>query len=460
MKTQGMKGGILVANRGEIAVRVIRTCRELGIRSVAVYSSADQDALHVKMADAAVCIGPPPAAESYLNRSALITAAVSSGCDAIHPGVGFLSENASFARQVREAGLTFIGADPDVIDLLGDKVKAKNAAVAAGLPLIPGSPGAVPAGGNEAMEIAKKVGLPLIIKAASGGGGKGMRIVRDFADLEKNLILASSEAEKSFSDGTVFLERYLENSRHVELQVMADGMGNVCVLGERDCSVQRNHQKLLEESPSPGVTEAMHRKMAVDAAKLFKDLGYAGAGTIEFLVVGKEFFFMEVNARIQVEHPVTEMISGYDLIRQQILVAMANRMECPDGDLITMATDCGKGILIPGGYSLECRINALTPGKVTAFMPPGGIEVRTDSFLYPGCIVPPHYDSLVAKIIVHARTRNEGLKRMERALGELVIEGIKVNTASQLAILKSKQFISGQFGTGLYETLAKELPNG
>jgi acetyl-CoA carboxylase, biotin carboxylase subunit len=459
MKDQSMEGGILIANRGEIAVRVIRSCREMGIRAVAVYSTADRDALHGKMADQAVCIGPPPAQDSYLNRSALISAALYSGCDAIHPGVGFLSENASFCRQVRDSGLTFIGADPDVIDLLGDKVKAKRSAAAAGIPLIPGSEGAVPPGAG-AIATAREVGFPLIIKAASGGGGKGMRIVRDVSELEKNLTLASSEALKSFADGTVYLERYLENPRHVELQIMADGMGNVCVLGERDCSVQKNHQKLLEESPSPGVSTAMHKAMASDAMKLFKNLEYAGAGTIEFLVVKGEYFFMEVNARIQVEHPVTEMICGYDLIRQQILIAMAHRMECPNGDLMTMAADCQQGISVPGGYALECRINALTPGKVSAFIPPGGPEVRTDSFLYPGCTVPPNYDSLVAKVIVHARTRAEGLKRMARALSELVIEGIKVNTASQLAILSSKKFASGDFGTGLYESLSKELPNG
>jgi acetyl-CoA carboxylase biotin carboxylase subunit len=454
-----MKGGILIANRGEIAVRVIRTCREMGIRTVAVYSTADRDSLHVKMADAAVCIGPPPAKDSYLNRSALITAAVHSGVDAIHPGVGFLSENASFARQVREAGITFIGADPDVIDLLGDKIKAKRSAAAAGLPPIPGTDGAVEPGAS-ALAAARKIGFPLIVKAASGGGGKGMRIVRQMEDVEKSVSLCSNEALASFSDGTVYMERYIENPRHVELQIMADGMGNVCVLGERDCSVQRNHQKLLEESPSTQVSQEMHKSMARDAIKLFSDLGYAGAGTIEFLVLKGEYFFMEVNARIQVEHPVTEMISGYDLIRQQILVALAHRMECPHGDLLSIAAEGTSGITIPGGYALECRINALTPGKVTAFVTPGGPEVRTDSFLYPGCTMPPNYDSMVAKIIVHARSREEGLKRMERALGELKIEGIKVNTASQLAILKSKQFVSGDFGTGLYAILEKELPNG
>ncbi len=454
-----MKGGILIANRGEIAVRVIRSCKEMGIPSVAVYSTADKDALHVKMADKAVCIGPPAAKDSYLNKQALIMAALHSGCEAIHPGVGFLSENADFARQVNKAGIKFIGAHPDVIDLLGDKVKARRAALEAGLPITPGSPGAIQPGPG-ALEEAKRIGLPIIIKAAAGGGGKGMRIVRDFAELEKNLTLCSSEALKAFGDGTVFLERYLENPRHVELQIMADGMGNVCVLGERDCSVQRNHQKLLEESPSTQVTDQMRKAMSRDAGNLFRNLKYAGAGTIEFLVKNGEFFFMEVNARIQVEHPVTEMICGYDLIRQQILVALANRMECPNGDLVTIAAEGKQGISIPGGYALECRVNALTPGKVTKFNTPGGPEVRVDSFLYDGCTVPPTYDSMVAKIIVHARSRDEGLARMERALNELVIEGIKTNIASQLAILKSKQFRSGDFGTGLYAILEKELPNG
>jgi acetyl-CoA carboxylase biotin carboxylase subunit len=454
-----MKGGILIANRGEIAVRVIRSCREMGIPSVAVYSTADKDTLHVKMADKAVCIGPPPAKDSYLNRSALIMAALHNDCMAIHPGVGFLSENASFAREVEKAGIKFIGADPDVIDLLGDKVKARAAAKAAGMPITPGSPGAI-SPGPEALAEAKRIGLPIIIKAAAGGGGKGMRIVRDFADLEKSLNLCSTEAKSSFADGTVFLERYLENPRHVELQIMADGMGNVCVLGERDCSVQRNHQKLLEESPSTQVTEKMRASMSCDAINLFRNLKYSGAGTIEFLVKNGEYFFMEVNARIQVEHPVTEMICGYDLIRQQILVALSDRMECPNGDLLSMAKEGGHGLQVPGGYALECRVNALTPGRVTRFNTPGGPEVRVDSFLYDGCMVPPTYDSMVAKVIVHAPSRMEGLARMERALGELSIEGIKTNVLSQLAILRSKQFRSGDFGTGLYEILAKELPNG
>jgi acetyl-CoA carboxylase, biotin carboxylase subunit len=453
-----MKGGILIANRGEIAVRVIRCCKEMGIPSVAVYSTADKDALHVKMADKAVCIGPAPAKDSYLNRPALIMAALHTGCEAIHPGVGFLSENAGFARQVIDAGIKFIGAKPDVIDLLGDKVKARKAALDAGLPITPGSAGAVKPG-PEAVKEAGRIGLPIIIKAAAGGGGKGMRIVRDMADFEKNLILCSNEALASFSDGTVFLERYLENTRHVELQIMADGAGNVCVLGERDCTVQKNHQKLLEESPSTQVNDAMRADMAKHAISLFRNLEYAGAGTIEFLVKNGEYFFMEVNARIQVEHPVTEMISGYDLIRQQILVSLTDRMECPDGDLLALARKGTFGLLVPDGYALECRVNALTPGRVTRFNTPGGPEVRVDSFLYDGCMVPPNYDSMVAKVIVHARTREQGLARMERALGELVIEGIKTNIASQLAILRSKQFRSGDFGTGLYEALAKELPN-
>jgi acetyl-CoA carboxylase biotin carboxylase subunit len=450
-----MNGGILIANRGEIAVRVIRTCQEMGIPTTAVYSTADRDALHVRMADKAVCIGPAPAKDSYLNRKALIMAAIGTDCEAIHPGVGFLSENAGFARDVREAGLTFIGANPDVIDLLGDKVKAKRAAKAAGLPLIPGSAGAV-VPGPEALKVAQDVGYPVIIKAASGGGGKGMRIVRDPADLEKNLVLASTEALASFSDGTVFIERYLENPRHVELQIMADGMGNVCVLGERDCSVQKNHQKLLEESPSTKVDDVMRKKMAQDAINLFRDLKYAGAGTIEFLVVGKEYFFMEVNARIQVEHPVTELCCGYDLIRQQILVALSNRMECPNGDLLGLAREKGTDITAPGGYALECRVNALSPGKIKNFIAPGGPEVRTDTFLYTGCTVPPNYDSLVAKVIVHARNREEGLKRMDRALREIVIDGIKTNVESELAILNSPQFRSGEFGTGLFEILKQE----
>lgn len=437
------RGPLLIANRGEIAVRVIRTCREMGIPAVQVYSEADGESLPVKMADRAVCIGPAPAAQSYLNIPNLVTAAVLTGCTAVHPGVGFLSENAGFAREVREQGLTFIGAAPEVIELLGDKVQARATARRYGIPVTPGSRGAVSIP-EEALKEAERIGFPIILKAASGGGGKGMRIVRNPEELADNLALASREAQSNFADGTIYMERYLEDPRHVELQVLADGRGGVVVLGERDCSVQRNHQKLLEESPSPGVTEAMREAMADDARRLFGELGYSGAGTIEFLVVGEEYFFMEVNARVQVEHPVTEMITSTDIIREQIIAAREGRLSLSQKDVRL------------DGYALECRINALTPGRVTQFIPPGGPEVRTDTFLYPGCFVPPHYDSMVAKVIVHARNRAEGLQRMDRALGELTLEGIKTNLEEQRRILNHEIFQSGQFGTGIYGRITDE----
>jgi len=438
---------LLVANRGEIAVRVIRACREMGIEAVAVYSTADRDALHVKMADQAVCIGPPSSRDSYLNKSNLITAAVLTHCEAIHPGVGFLSENAGFARDIRDEGLIFIGATPEVIELLGDKVQAKQTAVKYNIPVIPGSAGSV-ANPAEAVKAANEIGYPVIIKAASGGGGKGMRIVRSEKEVAENIAIASREAESNFADGTVYLEKYLDNPRHVELQILADGKGKVVVLGERDCSVQKNHQKLLEESPSPGVTPEMRKQMSEDAQRLFSGLKYAGAGTIEFLVAGGKYYFMEVNARVQVEHPVTEMVTGVDIIKHQIL-------SCTGGGLSLNQED-----IRMEGYALECRVNAMTPGRVTDFYAPAGPEVRTDSFLYNGCMVPPHYDSMVAKVIVHAATRKEGLKRMERALGELVITGITTNVESQLALMRSKQFQSGNFGTSMYLEVTKESAHG
>ncbi|GHT90997.1 acetyl-CoA carboxylase biotin carboxylase subunit [Spirochaetia bacterium] len=437
---------LLIANRGEIAVRIIRACRELGIEAVAVYSTADADSLHVKLADQAVCIGPPPSVQSYLLRNNLIMAALNTGCEAIHPGVGFLSENAAFARLVREKGLIFIGPDPDIIDLLGDKVIARDTAKRFGLPVTPGTEEAVsdPA---VAAKAARELGFPVIIKAAAGGGGRGMRIVRQEADLAENLSLASREAESNFADGRVFIERYLENPRHVELQIVADGNGNVAVLGERDCTVQKNHQKLIEESPSPAVSPEMRQKMSDGAVAMFRDLKYCGAGTIEFLVEDGAFYFMEVNARVQVEHPVSEFITNTDIIRQQILACTTGRMEI-DPDSIRI-----------NGWAIECRINALCPGTVTRLDIPGGPGVRFDSFLYTGCKVPPHYDSMVAKLIIYAPNREQALTRMDRALRELNIEGIKTNRASQQWIIGDPLFRSGNFGTAYYEAIAKEAEN-
>jgi acetyl-CoA carboxylase biotin carboxylase subunit len=436
---------LLIANRGEIAVRIIRSCRELGIETVAVYSTADRESLHVKLADQAVCIGPPPSSQSYLAQNNIIMAASHTGAEAIHPGVGFLSENAGFARLVRDKGFMFIGPDPEVIELLGDKVKARDTAKRFGLPVTPGTDEAV-SNPAAAAEAAGRIGFPVIIKAAAGGGGKGMRIARKAEDLAENLAIASREAESNFADGRVFIERYLENPRHVELQIIADGNGAVAVLGERDCTVQRNHQKLIEESPSPAVDGEMRRRMSAGAAQMFRDLRYRGAGTVEFLAEGGSFYFMEVNARVQVEHPVSELVTGTDIIRQQILACTTGRMETEPTDLrIT-------------GWALECRINARSPGTVTRLEIPGGPGTRFDSFLYTGCAVPPHYDSMIAKLIVHAPCRELALDRMDRALGELVIEGIATNREEQRRIINEKVFRSGVFGTSYYETIAARLP--
>jgi acetyl-CoA carboxylase biotin carboxylase subunit len=416
----------------------------MGIETVAVYSTADKDNLHVRLADKAICIGPPASAKSYLVRENLIMAALRSSCQAIHPGVGFLSENADFARAVKKEGLIFIGPDPEVIDLLGDKVQARNTAKKYGLPITPGTEGAV-SDSAKAVAAAEKLGYPVIIKAAAGGGGKGMRIVRSSAELPENLAIASREAEANFADGTVFIERYLENPRHVELQIIADGNGTVAVLGERDCSVQKRHQKLIEESPSPGVDDDMRRRMAEGAVRMFRELRYQGAGTIEFLVSGKDFYFMEVNARVQVEHPVSEYVTGVDIIRQQILACTEGRLEV-DPQSITI-----------NGWSIECRINALTPGTISRLDVPGGPGVRWDSFLYNGCTVPPHYDSMVGKLIVHGSNRERALARMDRALGELSIGGIKTNAQQQRWIINHPTFRSGNFGTAFYAEIEKEV---
>ncbi|MFP4364010.1 MAG: acetyl-CoA carboxylase biotin carboxylase subunit [Spirochaetia bacterium] len=438
-----MISSILIANRGEIAVRIIRTCKEMGIRSVAVYSEADKESLHVKMADRAVCIGPPSSKDSYLRMENIVSAAVLSGCDAVHPGVGFLAENARFARIVKQAGLIFIGPEPEVIDRLGDKVEAKRTAKAAGVPVIPGAEGSIE-DEDQALEDAQAIGFPVIVKAAAGGGGKGMRIVNKKEDFIRTLKTAAHEAEMAFSDSTVYLEKYIVNPRHVELQILADAEGNVIHLGERDCSVQRNHQKLIEESPSPGVSTEMRQSMGENAVQLFRDLKYTGAGTIEFLVYEGNYYFMEVNARVQVEHPVTEMVTGVDIIKEQIRVASGLKLEVEQKDVRL------------DGYAIECRINATTPGKVTNYLPPAGYNVRIDSFLYPGCTVPPFYDSLVGKVIVKGADRKEGLSRMQRALDELIIEGIRVNREEQMEIISHPVFVKGDFGTNVLGSIFKK----
>lgn len=427
---------ILVANRGEIAVRIIRACRELGIEPIAVHSEADAGALHVAMADRSYCIGPARSSDSYLNVDALISVAARTGCDAIHPGVGFLSENASFARETEREGILFIGPRPETIELLGDKLRAKAAARERGLPATPGSSG--PASDpDQALAVAEEVGYPVIVKAASGGGGKGMRIVRSSEGLAEAIALASREAAAAFDDGTVYIEKYIENPRHVELQLVGDGRGGVAVFGERDCSVQRRHQKLIEESPSPGLPETMRSAMRDRASALFSELRYRGAGTIEFLVKRDSFWFMEVNARIQVEHPVTEETTGADLVREQIVA-------CAEGLLLTPSPECR-------GWAMEARINALAPGRVTRLRLPGGPGVRVDGFLDEGCVVSPHYDSMVAKVIARDTDRPRTIARLERALREMIVEGVPLNLSSQLAILADPVFRSGDFGTSFHE---------
>ena len=431
---------LLIANRGEIAVRIIRACRELGIETVAVYSTVDKENLHVKMADKAICIGPAPSSKSYLDSNAIITAALRTGCQAVHPGVGFLSENADFARKIEKAGLIWIGPNPETIEMLGDKVQARATALKAGLPITPGSDGAID-NEKDAISVAEKCGFPVIIKAASGGGGKGMRIVWKKEDLAENIKIASTEALANFADGTVYIEKYMVNPRHVELQILADGKGNVSVLGERDCSVQKNHQKLIEESPSPGVINEMRKKMTEGAIKLFSSLNYRGAGTIEFLVSENDFYFMEVNARIQVEHPVSEFVSGIDIIREQIRVCDNQTLEIPSEKIQL------------NGWAMEARINAKTPGQITKLQIPGGPGIRFDSFIYQGYSVLPHYDSMIAKLIAYDTDRNKVIKKLLCALEELEIEGISTNIEEQKEILKAKKFIDGNFGTNLYSEL-------
>lgn len=438
---------VLIANRGEISLRVIRACKELGIKTVAVHSTADKDSMHVKLADEDVCIGPPPGKKSYLDMRQILSAAVLTNADAIHPGYGFLSENARFAELVGKTGIKFIGPSPDAISRMGDKSQAKDAMKAAGVPTIPGSDGPV-ATLEEAREWAKSIGFPMIIKAVSGGGGRGMRVVRDAKELESQFPVATSEALACFGDGRVYMERYFERPRHVEIQLLADSHGNVLHLGERDCSVQRRHQKLVEESPSPAVDEKIRTAMGKAAVKGAKSVGYENAGTMEFLLdEDGSFYFMEMNTRIQVEHPVSEMVTGVDLIRQQLLVAMGHEIAFKQTDIKVR------------GHSIECRINAEDPshgfrpcpGLVSALHVPGGFGVRWDSHIYAGYTIPSNYDSMVGKLIVHAPDRDQAIDRMVRCLDELVVEGPATTAKLQRKILDSKEFRSGKFNTKFLE---------
>jgi acetyl-CoA carboxylase, biotin carboxylase subunit len=442
---------ILIANRGEIALRIHRAAHEMGIKTVAVHSTADAEAMHVRLADEAICIGPPSATDSYLNIPAIISAAEISHADAIHPGYGFLSENAQFAEIVESHGIKWIGPKPEHIRTMGDKVEAKRTAGALGLPLVPGSDGAIEDVG-EAKAIAREIGYPVIIKAASGGGGRGMKVVNSEAELETQMQQAGSEAKAAFGDATVYLEKYLGNPRHIEFQVFGDGNGQAVHLGERDCSLQRRHQKVLEEAPSPVLATAERDRMGTICAKAMADMGYRGAGTIEFLWENGEFYFIEMNTRLQVEHPVTEMITGIDLVREQIRVAEGKPLSFTQED-VTFT-----------GHAVECRINAEdprtfmpSPGTVTWYHPPGGLYVRVDSGLYHGYKVPPYYDSMIAKLIVYGQTREGCLMRLRRALGEFVIEGMKTTIPLHQRLLEEPDFQNGNYTIKwLEEWLAKD----
>ena len=437
---------ILIANRGEIACRIIWTCKEMGINTVAVHSTADTDALHVRYADEAICIGGASSAESYLNIPSIISAAEITNVDAIHPGYGFLAESERFAKVCEDCNIKFIGPRPHVIGMMGDKVEARRTMKAAGVPILPGSPEPIETA-EEAIVLAKEIGFPVIIKAAAGGGGRGMRIVREEADLANNLELAQTEALAAFKNGSVYIEKYIERPRHIEIQVLADEYGNVIHLGERECSIQRRHQKLLEEAPSVAITPEQREIMGAVAVKACQEIGYSSAGTFEFLLdEDGSFYFMEMNTRIQVEHPVTEMVTLADIVRNQIRIAEGEELGFSQEDVLIV------------GHSIECRINAEdpvkftpSPGKITAFNIPGGPGVRVDTAVYPGYVVPPYYDSMIAKLIVHARTRDLAIARMRRALEIMVVEGIKTTIPLHLKIMNDENFQKGNFSTKFME---------
>ena len=430
---------VLIANRGEIALRIHRACHEMGIKTVAVHSTADTDAMHVRLADEAICIGPPPAAESYLNIPNIISAAEIAHADAIHPGYGFLSENARFAEIVELHNIVWIGPKPEHIRTMGDKVEAKRTAAKLGLPLVPGSDGPVE-GIEEAKAVARETGYPVLIKAASGGGGRGMKVVRSEDELETQMMQARSEAKSAFGDDTVYMEKYLGNPRHIEFQVFGDGNGHAIHLGERDCSLQRRHQKVLEEAPSPVITAAERERMGAIVVKAMAGMGYRGAGTIEFLYEDGEFYFIEMNTRLQVEHPVTEMITGIDLVREQIRIAAGEPLSCTQ-DQVEFR-----------GHAIECRINAEdprtfapSPGTVKNYLAPGGMHVRVDSGLYGGYRVPPYYDSMIAKLIVYGTTRERCIMRLKRALEEFIIDGMKTTIPLHQKLIDDPEFREGEY---------------
>lgn len=440
---------VVIANRGEIALRILRACRELGIRTVAVHSTVDRDLKHVRLADETVCIGPPPAAESYLNMPALISAAEVTDAVAIHPGYGFLSENADFAERVERSGFIFIGPRPDTIRLMGDKVSAIKTMKDAGVPCVPGSDGPLGNDDRETLRLARQIGYPLIIKAAGGGGGRGMRVVHGEAALLTTIDLTRSEANAAFGNPVVYMEKYLERPRHIEIQVLADTHGNAIHLGERDCSMQRRHQKVIEEAPAPGITAQQRRRIGQICVEACRRIGYRGAGTFEFLYQDDKFYFIEMNTRIQVEHPITELITGVDIVKEQLLIAAGEPLHYEQKDIhIT-------------GHAIECRLNAEnpdtfapSPGTITQYHSPGGPGIRVDSHAYNGYRVPPNYDSMIGKLIAHGEVRETAIARMRNALAELVIEGIKTNAPLHQRILSDARFITG--GTDIHY-LEKQL---
>ncbi len=442
---------VLIANRGEIALRIHRACKEIGIKTVAVHSTADSDAMHVKLADESVCIGPAAGKDSYLNQAAIISAATITNADAIHPGYGFLSENADFAEMVREHGFTFIGPSPELIRTMGDKIAAKKATTAAGITGVPGSDGSVDTV-EDALTTAEKIGYPVLIKATAGGGGKGMKVAYDPAELKEAYEMARTEAAAAFGNDMVYMEKYLANPRHIEIQVLADNFGNVVHLGERDCSLQRRHQKVLEESPSPALNKEQRERIGKTVADAVRNLGYTNAGTVEFLYENGEFYFIEMNTRLQVEHPVTEMITGIDLVREQLRIASGLPLSFTQSDINFE------------GHAIECRINAEdpftfipNPGKIEWWHAPGGLNVRVDSGMYAGYKVPPHYDSMIAKLIVYGKNRNLCLMRLKRALGEFVIDGLKTTIPLHEKIINEHDFIDGNYNIHWLEHFLEDM---
>ena len=443
---------VLIANRGEIALRVLRACKEMGIKTVAVHSQVDRNLKHVRLADESVCIGPNPSPKSYLNIPAIISAMEITDAVAVHPGYGFLAENADFAEQVQKSGFVFIGPDPDVIRMMGDKVEAIKAMKKAGVPTVPGSDGPLPADNAEqCLEIGRRIGYPVIIKAAAGGGGRGMRVVHTEAALMNSIHVTQGEAKAAFGDGTVYMEKFLQNPRHVEVQILSDGQGNAIHLGDRDCSLQRRHQKVLEEAPAPGIPEDVRQATYASCVKACVDIGYRGAGTFEFLYEDGRFYFIEMNTRIQVEHPVSEMVTGIDLIKEQIRVCAGEKLSIKQSDIVIR------------GHSFECRINAEDPktfmpcpGLVKNYHAPGGLGVRVDSHLYSGYTVPPNYDSMIAKVITYGETREIALNRMRNALDETIVDGIRTNIPLQQMLVRDTEFRKG--GVNIHY-LEKKLAN-